>query len=164
VLLNKAERRTSLEGGRPEIFLYPPWRGSGVVCDAFGLQRDKYEVHGEGRIGDDGAVIIDYTVAFGSGLTNVHAWRIKPDTGEQVVALDLNSGVEARGRVTAKGFYWATKAKMHTAFGLRQCQVELAYDILGPHECATSSTIAFLGVTVATARAHIRHLQAANAA
>ncbi|HEY3812281.1 MAG TPA: hypothetical protein VGL66_03575 [Caulobacteraceae bacterium] len=147
---------------RPEIFLFPPWRGSGVTCDAFGIQRDKYEVSGGGRADTDGAVIIDYVVAFGSGLTNVHAWRIKPDTGEQIVAYDLMSGEDAKGRTTPRGFYWATRAPIRTAFGTRVCRVELAYEILSAHEGISTVTAALLGVTVATASAHLRHLDAAQ--
>jgi hypothetical protein len=147
---------------RPEVFLFPPWRGSGVTCDAFGIQRDKYEVSGSGRLDADGVTVIDYVVAFDSGLTNVHAWRIKADTGEQIMARDLMTGEDAKGRCTPRGFYWATRAPLRTAFGTRVCRVELSYEILGAHEAISAVTAAFLGVTVATASAHLRHLDAAQ--
>ena len=147
---------------RPEVFLFAPWRGTGVTCDAFGIQRDKYEVSGSGRHDADGSVIIDYVVAFSGGLTNVHALKIKPDTGEQIIAHDLISGEDAKGRTTARGFYWATRAPLRTAFGTRVCRVELVYEILGANEAISTVTAAFLGVTVATASAHLRRVDAAQ--
>ncbi|HWE44862.1 MAG TPA: hypothetical protein VG407_02450 [Caulobacteraceae bacterium] len=145
---------------RPETFLFPPWRGSGVTCDAFGIQRDKYEVSGGGRIDEDGSAVIDYVVAFASGLTNTHAWKIKPDTGDQIFARDLMSGEDARGRITPIGFYWITRAPIRTAFGTRLCKVEVSYEILSASEAISTVTAALLGVTVATASAHLRYLDA----
>ena len=158
----KTPRATLPPEHRPEVFLFPPWRGQGVTCDAFGIQRDKYELSGGGRLDADGSVIIDYVVAFDGGLTNVHAWKIKPDTGEQIFARDLVSGEEAKGRTTPRGFYWATRAPIRTAFGTRVCRVELSYEIIGAHEAVSTVTAALLGVTVATASAHLRHLDAAQ--
>jgi hypothetical protein len=142
----------------PAVCLFAPWRGLGVACDSFGLPRDKYEVHGGGRLDEDGATIIDWTVAFENGHTNVHAWKFASDTGEEVIATDLLTGVEARGRVTPQGFYWVTCARMKTPLGMRMCRVELSYTILSADEARTSVTIDFLGVTVATANAHISKL------
>jgi hypothetical protein len=146
-------------GNRPEVFLYPAWKGAGVTCDAFGIQRDRYEVSGGGRRDPDGSAIIDYVVALESGLTNVHAWKFRPDTGDQIIARDLVSGEEIRGRVTATGFHWSTHAPMKTPFGVRRCRIDLAYDIKGS-EAQSAVTVSFLGVTVATASACLRHLDA----
>jgi hypothetical protein len=152
-------------GNRPEVFLYPAWRGQGVTLDAFGIQRDRYNIHGGGRVDDaDGGVIVDYVVTFDSGLTNTHAWKFKPDTGDVVIARDLVTGQNARGRVTRDGFSWSTRARMRTAFGTRLCRVEVSYRISAPGSATTSVTIGLLGVPVATASAQIRHLEAAKTA
>jgi hypothetical protein len=142
---------------RPEVFLYPAWRGTGLVCDAFGLPSDRYEVRGQGRTEEDGAVIIEHRAEFESGLVNHFQWRMAPANGDIILARDLLKGIEAKGRMTGHGFMWAFRAEGHTPFGRRRCRVEMDYRLLSAQEATANITLSLLGVTVATGASHIRH-------
>jgi hypothetical protein len=142
---------------RPEVFLYPPWHGTGLICDAFGLPSDRYEVRGHGRTEADGAVVIEHRAEFASGIVNAYEWRFGAAQGDLVYARDQLNGIEAKGRMTARGFRWMFIAIGHTPFGRRRCRVEIDYRMLSPQEAASTITLSLLGVTVATGSSHIRH-------
>ena len=143
---------------RPEEFLFPPWRGHGVVCDAFGLPSDKYENFGRGRREPDGAVVIEHNAKFESGVLNSFEWRFDAGDGNTIRAHDLKAGAELNGEMTAHGFRWQFPAIVKTPLGVRRCRVDVDYRILSATEVSSTSTITLLGVTIATGSAHIRHL------
>lgn len=143
---------------RPEVFLFTPWRGHGVVCDAFGMPSDKYENSGRGRRDADGSVVLEHEARFESGVVNCFEWRLDPDAGESIRARDLKTGAELKGAMTAHGFQWEFPAMVRTPLGVRRCRVQVDYRILSPTEASSTSTVTLLGVTVGTASAHIRHL------
>jgi hypothetical protein len=145
---------------RPEVFLYPPWRGSGVLCDAFGIPCDRYELHGGGRTEPDGAVVISHHVRRDSGLDSHFEWRFAPACGDEILADDLVTGTEARGRMGRDGFRWTFHANNHTPFGVRRTRVEAVYRLISPHEATSALTLSLFGVTVGTASACLRHAAA----
>jgi hypothetical protein len=147
---------------RPEVFFFPPWRGRGLICDAFGIPSEAYDLHGQGRIDTDGAVVIEHVAEFDSGLVNTFQWKMAPAQGDLVLGRDVATGTEARGRMTAQGFRWTFLAMTRTAFGLRRCRAEIVYRMVNPHETSSSITCTFLGVTVATGSAHIHHVANAD--
>lgn len=144
---------------RPEIFLYPPWRGSGVLCDAFGIPSDRYELEGHGRT-EDGVVVIVHHVRRDSGLISEFEWKFAPAQGDLILARDLITGAEARGRMGRAGFRWAFPARNHTPFGVRRTRVEVVYRLISPHEATSAITLSLFGVTVGTASACFRHCAA----
>jgi hypothetical protein len=130
-----------------------------VVCDAFGLPADKYEINGQGRREADGSVVLEQVAVFESGLENRFQWKITPSPGDQIVARDLISEREARGEVTSRGFRWSFPAEHQTPFGVRRCRLDIDYVLVSPSEASSVVTVTFLGVTVGTASCHIRHLR-----
>lgn len=157
--------RTRLEerpetGVRPDDFLFPPWRGHGVFCDAFGLPREKYEVHGQGRREADGSVVIEYNTVLDSGLANGFEWVFSWEGPDRFRARDLKTGQTARGFLTPDGFRWEYMLVHKTPLGLRRCRVDVDYAVTQPGEASAAVTISLMGVTVGSASSHIRHVSA----
>ncbi|MBS0297590.1 MAG: hypothetical protein JSR45_14875 [Proteobacteria bacterium] len=141
---------------RPEQFLFPPWRGSGVYCDAFGLPAGKYQVWGQGRREAD-LVVIDFDTLLDVGVANHFEWVFAPGDGLELRFSDRVSGQEATGQVTAEGFGWEWKLLHKTPLGLRRCQVSARFELTGPNSAVTSTTISLWGVSVGSSSSHIRH-------
>jgi hypothetical protein len=142
---------------RPEVFLYPAWSGTGLLCDAFGIPKERYELHGAGHTEDDGTVVIEYESGFDSGIVNIYSWAFRQEPGDLLYAYDRLNGIEAKGRTTADGWRWTFFAIGHTPFGRRRCRVEVAYRVLSPHEATSAVTLSMFGVTVGTGSTHIKH-------
>jgi hypothetical protein len=155
---NRNAKAPANSGVRPEEFLFTPWRGHGLVCDAFGLPSDRYENAGRGRRESDGSTVIEHSAHFESGIVNDFEWRFEPNTGEAIAARDLKTGAELRGALTPYGFRWSFPATFKTPLGIRRCRVEVDYRLKSPTEATSSVTITFLGVTVGTGSAHLRHV------
>lgn len=161
----RKQPRLPAVSARPEVFLYPAWRGHGVYCDAFGMPSGKYEVWGQGRrkdpnqdgAPDAGCVIIDYLTRLDTGVENAFEWAIRTNQGPRFRAHDRLSGQEARGMITPTGFSWTYKLLHRTPFGVRRCTVEAVFEVRGT-EASTSTTLSLMGVTVGTSSSHIRHL------
>ena len=151
---------TAETGGafHPDAFFVKPWRGNGVICDAFGIARGRYQQWGHSRIDEDGGLILEQTSTFESGLVNVFEWKILSSADGKIRARDLKTGKEARGERTTNGFLWRYKSMALTPFGRRKCQFSVLYSQNGLHEASNSTTISFLGVTVKTASAHFHHV------
>ncbi|HWE45719.1 MAG TPA: hypothetical protein VG407_06790 [Caulobacteraceae bacterium] len=160
------ENRRAPEGAglciRPEVFLYPAWSGTGLLCDAFGIPREEYALHGAGHTEDDGTIVIEYESGFNGGIVNSYSWAFRKEPGDLLYAYDRLNGIEAKGRMTVHGWRWSFFAVGHTPFGRRRCKVEIAYRVVSPHEATSAVTLSMLGVTVGTGSTHIKHCSAIN--
>lgn len=142
---------------RPEQFLFPPWRGSGVYCDAFGLPAGKYETWGAGRREGD-LVVIDFDTLLDVGVANHLEWELAPNDTAELSLRDRISGQHATGALTADGFGWEWKLMHKTPLGLRRCEVVSRFELTGPNTAVTHTTLSLLGVAVGSSSSHIRHL------
>ncbi len=142
----------------PDTFFVSPWKGTGVHCDAFGMVQGRYESHGKGRRDADGSLVLEQTLTFDSGAVVEFEWKIVSSARGKVKARDLRSGTDAIGETTRNGFLWRYKTRAGTPLGRRLCSVSILYVQTGPHQASNSSTINFMGVTVASATAHFHHV------
>src|SRR3569833_2132126 len=142
---------------RPERFLFPPWRGSGIYYDAFSLPAGKYEVWGAGRREGD-LVVIDFDTRLDVGISNHFEWEFAPGDAAELSLRDRVSGQEATGEMTADGFGWEWKLLHKTPLGLRRCQVVSQIELTGQTSAVTHTTLSLLGVPVGSSSSHIRHL------
>ncbi len=142
---------------RPEVFFYPPWRGTGLICDGFGLPKERYQLRGKGRTLEDGSIVIEQCVEFESGAKDPHEWVYAPANGDQISARDLVTGKELRGRMTPRGFEWSYPLMAPTPFGLRRCSAHVEFVLSNQHEASTTVSMSLFGVVFSTATSHVRH-------
>lgn len=142
-------------GTRPEVFLFAPWEGKGVICDAFGIRYDDYRVDGCGVTDADGMPCIHYNITFGRNGVSRHVWRVRRDTGRKIVADDIITGAVARGLVTENGFFWGAPARIRTPLGVRRAHVEIAYAVRADGDADTDVTVRLWGVTVGAGKGRI---------
>lgn len=144
---------------RPEVFLFPSWRGQGIYCDAFGVPNGRYEIWGHGETQADGSVVIEMNTRLDIGTSNHFEWVISPSSELRFPLYDRVTGQQASGVITATGFGWSWNLLHRTPLGVRRCRVEGMFNLRGPAEASTSTTMTLWGVAVGSSSSHIRHLR-----
>lgn len=127
---------------RPHLFFYRPWEGRGETFTPDGKRLAGFTVRGDGRATSQVGRIVQQW-SFDNGVEHVAEWKVTSTSGADYRAVDVNTGVQARGRQVGDAFLWVLKTRAQTPFGLRTVRASTLYRLRAPGvaEAHTTSTV-----------------------
>lgn len=134
---------------RPDSFFLRPWKGWGVMRDALGRPRLRYEAEGRGRTGTRAATA-EQVFTFENGVVHRVDWEIVSDDDRRYFARDLCSGIEAKGEMHGPNFRWRFHARGATPFGEQRVRTEALYTLATPTAAFSFTRVSWLGLKLST--------------
>ena len=134
---------------RPDTFFLRPWKGWGVMRDALGRPRLRYEAEGRGRTGTRAATA-EQVFTFENGVVHRVEWEILAEDERRYFARDLCSGIEARGEIDGANFRWCFHARGATPFGQQRVRTEALYTLATPTAAFSFTRVSWLGLKLSS--------------